>query len=79
MFAFTQGCRAATFADSLNDGTVKVCVVDDEGRPIHDVYVNVASLSDMHSNLGLTDTMKDNMSDKKLKNNVIQVGVGYRF
>ncbi len=30
-------------------------------------------------NLGLTDTMKDNDGDDKFKNNVIQVGVGYRF
>lgn len=30
-------------------------------------------------NLGLTDTVKDNPTKDKEKNNVIQVGVGYRF
>ena len=30
-------------------------------------------------NLGLTDTAKDNDGDDKYKNNVIQLGVGYRF
>lgn len=30
-------------------------------------------------NLGLTDGWKNNDSDDKFKNNVIQVGVGYRF
>jgi opacity protein-like surface antigen len=30
-------------------------------------------------NLGLTDGFKNNESDDKFKNNVIQVGVGYRF
>lgn len=30
-------------------------------------------------NLGLTDLVKDNKGGKKLKNGVIQLGVGYRF
>ena len=30
-------------------------------------------------NLGLTDMAKDNPSNDKFKNNVIQIGVGYRF
>ncbi|MDR1756960.1 MAG: PorT family protein [Culturomica sp.] len=30
-------------------------------------------------NLGLTDVAKDNESDDKFRNNVIQFGVGYRF
>ncbi len=30
-------------------------------------------------NLGLTDIVKDNDGDKKFKNGVIQLGVGYRF
>ncbi len=30
-------------------------------------------------NLGLTDTAKDNDGDDKFKNNVIQLGVGFRF
>ena len=57
VFTSASGCRAATFAESLNDGTVTVRVVDDTDVPLEGVQAIMYSLSDEGtSKLGLTDT-----------------------
>jgi len=53
--ATTSGCLANP-SSRLQDATVRVRVVDNEGQPIGGVYADCYSLSDFGSHLGLTDT-----------------------